>query len=124
MDQLILHLIGDYVTQTDWMAKNKTSSIFIATLHSAIYSLPFLLLSPSILAIAVIFGTHVAIDRFRLARFVIFAKNKVTEPGLLWVDACKTGFHNDAPPWLATWLLIVVDNTMHLTINYASLRWL
>lgn len=124
MEQLILHLIGDFLTQTDWMAKNKTSHIGIAALHSGIYSLPFLLLSPSILAIAVIFLTHTAIDRYRLARFVVYAKNKVTEPGLQWADACKTGFHKDTPPWLAVWLLIIVDNTIHLGINYASLRWL
>lgn len=124
MEQLILHLIGDYLTQTDWMAKNKTSAIWVAALHSAVYSVPFLLLSPSILALTVIFSTHVLIDRYRLARFVIYAKNKVTEPSLQWCDACKTGFHKDTPPWLATMLFIIADNTMHLTINYASLRWL
>jgi hypothetical protein len=124
LEQLILHLIGDYLTQTDWMAKNKTSNIWVAAIHSAVYSLPFLLLSPSILALTMIFVTHVAMDRYRLARFVVYAKNKVTEPSLQWSDACKTGYHKDTPPWLAVWLLIIVDNTMHLTINYASLRWL
>jgi len=123
MEQLILHLIGDYVTQTNWMAKNK-SNILIVAIHSAVYSLPFFLLSQSVLAITVIFISHVAIDRFRLARFIIFAKNKVTEPDLQWADTGKTGFHKDTPDWLAGWLLIIVDNTMHLTINYASLRWL
>ena len=124
MEQLILHLIGDYILQTDWMAKNKTRNIWIAAIHSAVYSVPFLLLSPSAAAMAVIFGTHVAMDRYRLARFVIYAKNKVTDPELRWCDSCKTGFHKDTPPWMAVWLLIIVDNTMHLAINYASLRWL
>jgi hypothetical protein len=124
MEQLLLHLIGDYLIQTDWMATNKTSNIRVAAIHVTVYTLPFLLLSPSMLALAVIFVTHVMIDRYRLARYVIYAKNKVTEPGLQWVDACKTGFHKDMPQWLAVWLLIIVDNTMHLTINYAALRWL
>jgi hypothetical protein len=124
MEQLILHLIGDYLTQTDWMAKNKTRCIRIAGIHATVYSLPFLLLSPSMIAFAVIVLTHVAIDRYRLARFVVFAKNKLTEPGLQWIDASKTGFHKDTKPWLAVWLLIIVDNTLHLTINYISLRWL
>jgi len=123
MEQLILHLIGDYITQTNWMAKNK-NNILIVAIHAALYSLPFFLLSSSILAITVIFTSHVVIDRYRLARFIIFAKNKVTEPSLQWVDAQKTGFHKDIPDWLAGWLLIIVDNTMHLAINYASLRWL
>ena len=26
MEQLLLHLVGDYVTQTDWMAKKKFES--------------------------------------------------------------------------------------------------
>ena len=124
MEQLILHLFGDYILQTDWMAKNKTNNIWIAALHAAVYSTPFLLLSPSVLAIAVMFATHVVIDRYRLARFVVFAKNKLTDPGLRWVDAHHTGFHKDMPVWLATWLLIIVDNTLHITVNYAALRWL
>lgn len=124
MEQLILHLFGDYVTQTDWMARNKTRQMSVAALHAFIYSLPFLLLSPSWLAIGVIFFTHMAIDGYRLARFVIYAKNKITEPGLAWADASETGHHKDTPPWISFWLLILVDNTMHLAINYSALRWL
>ena len=124
MEQLILHLIGDYVTQTDWMARNKTHRMGVAALHAFIYSLPFLLLSPSLLAILVIFSTHAVIDHFRLARFVIYAKNKITDPQLAWADAFETGHSKDTPPWLAFWLLILVDNTMHLAINYSALRWL
>lgn len=124
MEQLILHLIGDYVTQTDWMARTKTHRMGVAVLHALVYSLPFLLLSPSLLAILVIFSTHAVIDRYRLARFLIFAKNKITQPGLAWADASETGHPKDTPPWISFWLLILVDNTMHLTINYAALRWL
>lgn len=29
----------------------------------------------------------------------------------------------DAPPFLGVWLLIIVDNTMHLCINHAALAW-
>lgn len=124
MEQLVLHLIGDYLTQTDWMAKNKTISTPVAVLHAAIYSLPFMLLTQSVAALAVIFATHALIDRYRLARFVVFAKNWATQPSLQWADCSATGYHNDMPPWLAVWLMIVADNTIHLTINYASMRWL
>ena len=124
MEQLILHLFGDYITQTDWMATNKTKRTAVAVLHAAVYSLPFLLLGPSMVAIAVIFVTHAVIDRYRLARFVVFAKNWTTQPSLQWVDCNATGYHKDTPAWLAVWLLIVVDNAMHLAINYAALRWL
>lgn len=124
MVQLILHLIGDYVTQTDWMAKRKTQSSVAAGCHALVYSLPFLLLKPSWIALAVIAGTHFLIDRFRLARFVVFAKNWVTNPSLQWAEASGTGYSKDTPDWLAVWLLIITDNTLHLTINYAALRWL
>ena len=124
MIQLLLHLIGDYITQTDWMAKNKTKNSFAAGTHALVYSLPFLLLKPSMAAFAVILGTHFLIDRFRLARFVIYAKNWTTSPSLKWSDASETGYHKDEPEWLSLFLLIVADNTLHLSINFAALRWL
>ena len=124
MIQLILHLIGDYVTQTDWMAKTKTSNSVAAGSHAIVYSLPFLLLQPSATAFAVILLTHFFIDRYRLARYLVFVKNKVTSPSLKWEDASGTGYHKDDPPWLSVWLLIAADNTLHLTINYAALKFL
>lgn len=126
MEQLLLHLIGDYITQTDWMAKNKASSpsMFPAFAHAAVYSLPFLLLTQSVAAVTVILWTHFMIDRFRLARYVVFAKNWATDRSLTWADCSATGYHKDTPPWLAFWLLIIADNTLHLSINYVALRWL
>lgn len=124
MEQLLLHMFGDYITQTDWMATNKTKKSLAAIIHAAVYSLPFLLLGPSLMALLVIFSTHALIDRYRLARYVVYAKNWVTQPSLKWADCSATGYHKDTPPWLAVWLLIVADNTMHLMINYSALRWL
>jgi hypothetical protein len=124
MIQLILHLIGDYVTQTDWMAKNKTKSNVAAASHAIVYSLPFLILQPSLAAFTVILGTHYLIDRYRLARFVVFAKNKATNWNLKWEDSSATGYHKDDPAWLTVWLLIAADNTLHLTINFLALAYL
>lgn len=124
MEQLLLHLFGDYVTQTDWMARTKLRTSFAALTHAFTYSLPFLLLSPSPAALAVIAVTHFLIDRFRLARHVAFAKNKATDWRLKWADCSTTGFPPDVPPGHAFWLMILIDNTMHLAINYAALRWL
>lgn len=76
MEQLILHLLGDYVIQSDWMAQNKTKAHWPAFCHALIYSLPFLLIA-SWPAWAVIFVTHFFIDRFRVARFVAWFKNVV-----------------------------------------------
>lgn len=124
MEQLLLHLIGDYVTQTDWMARTKVSTTFAALCHAVVYSLPFLLLSPSLAAISVIALSHFLIDRYRLARYVVFGKNKLTDWQLKWADCRATGFPVEVPAGQAFWLMILVDNTMHLSINYAALRWL
>jgi hypothetical protein len=124
MEQLLLHLFGDYLTQSDWMATNKTKRTSVAVLHAVVYSVPFLLLEPSVSAWFVIFITHAVIDRFRLARFVVFAKNWIAQPSLRWSDCCATGYHKDLPHWLAVWLMIVADNILHLIINFAALRWL
>jgi hypothetical protein len=124
MEQLILHLFGDYVTQSNWMAQNKTKSWFPAIAHAVIYGIPFLWLTPSFLAFAVIVVSHAIIDHYRLARYVVFAKNWINDISLRWEDNKVTGYPSDTPPWLAFWLLIIADNTMHLAINYAALRWL
>ena len=124
MEQLLLHLFGDYVTQTDWMARTKLRTSFAALCHAVVYSLPFLLLSPSLAAIAVIAVSHFLIDRFRLARHVAFAKNKLTGWHLKWADCSASGFPPEVPAGHAFWLMTLIDNTMHLSINYAALRWL
>lgn len=124
MEQLLLHLVGDYITQTDWMATEKTKRNTAAGVHALVYGLPFFLLTSSWLAVSIIISTHYLIDRYRLARFVVFAKNWATNRSLCWADCSATGYPGATPPWLAVWLLIIADNTIHLCINYGALRWL
>ena len=124
MEQLILHLIGDYVTQTSWMAQEKLKNFFVALLHAFIYSLPFLLLDPSNTAFLVIWISHAIIDRYRLAKYILFAKDWINQPSLKWKDCSDTGYHKDKPIWMSVWLMIIADNTMHLAINYVAFRWL
>ncbi len=122
VDQILAHMVGDYVLQSHWMATEKTKQSFAAAVHAITYTLPFLLLTQSPLALAVIVVTHFIIDRFRLARYVVWAKNGYfftrSEP------VSATGSPTDAPPFLAVWLLIIVDNLMHVAINGAALTWL
>lgn len=156
MEQLILHLIGDYVTQSDWMANGKTSKYGPALCHSIVYSVPFLLLRPSWAAFFVILITHFFIDRFRIAKYVVWAKNFLAPPSAYleelfydrvdedfpdlisykeslgwklqfkyaWQNCKANGYPSETPIWLSTWLMIIADNTMHLSINYLSLRFL
>ena len=123
MEQLILHLFGDFVTQSDWMATNKNKRWWPALCHAVVYSLPFFLIG-SFAAVSVIFATHLIIDRFRLVRYVIWAKNWLSPNHQPWSECSVTGFHKSTPEWLAVWLMIVADGTLHLAINYGALRWL
>lgn len=123
MIQLILHLIGDYITQSDWMAQNKTKSHFAALCHALVYSLPFLLIADR-WAFGVIFVSHFLVDRYRLARYVVFAKNFMGWPFPKWEDCKATGYPSDRPAWMAVWLLIIADNTIHLAGNYFAVKYL
>lgn len=125
-DQLVAHAVGDYVLQSDWMANEKTRRSLAALAHVLTYALPFLFLSPSPAALAVIVVSHFVIDRWRLARYVVWAKN-LLGPSLwrrAWWECEATGYHHERPAWLAVWLLIIADNTLHVLINAAALRWL
>jgi hypothetical protein len=127
MLQLICHLVGDYILQTHWMAQNKTKRNFPAAAHAFCYTVPFLFLLPtaSLVALWVICISHFVIDRWRLAVYVVYLKNWVTQPDLTWEEAApNSGYPKTTPAWLAVWLTIIADNTIHLSINYAALRWL
>ena len=150
MLQLILHLLGDYATQSHWMAQNKTKSFWAALCHAEVYSLPFLLIA-SPRAFLIILITHFLIDRFGLARHVVYVKNIAFSPPIWiawircagigieqarngedkaqfsllwnyrWRNCSTTGYPAETPPWLAVWLQIICDNTMHLAINYFAI---
>ena len=126
MGQLFAHLIGDYIFQTDKMANLKTKSNLWAFIHAFTYTLPFLFLTQSVVALLIIMITHFFIDRFRLARYLIAVKNSLTEPDFdvvcdFW--STSTGYSSATPAFLAVWLFIITDNTIHLLTNYVALRW-
>ena len=159
-DQLVAHAIGDYILQSDWMASKKRTESAAAFAHALTYTLCFL---PWLLTSAsgssafwrsfVICATHYLIDRYGLARYVVWAKNFlaprwmelgafVSLPSagndappsfygtgtyvrnLPWSQCQGTGYPTDRPPFLAVWLLIIADNVLHVLINGAALRWL
>ena len=124
--QLVAHAVGDYVIQSDWMAQNKTERWLPALIHAVAYGVAFLPLDPSLVAWLVIVGTHAVIDRYRLARFLVWARNLAAPRSEWrpWSECSATGFAPDRPAWLAVWLLIIADNVCHVLINAAALRWL
>jgi len=123
---VLAHLVGDYLIQSDWMAAEKTRRWWPAIAHGLTYGLPFLLVTQSPAALAVIVGTHIVIDRYRLARHVCWAKNFLAPRGYNrpWRECAATGYGPDKPVWMAVWLMIIADNTIHLAINMAAVHYL
>ena len=124
-DQIVAHLVGDYLLQSDYMAQKKTSSSFAATLHAFTYTIPFLALTRTPEVLLFIAGSHFIIDRWRLARYVVWLKNFFAPRSAWpppWRECTATGYGPDRPPWLAVWLLIIADNTLHLLCNGLAFR--
>ena len=119
MEQGILHLIGDYLFQTDWMANNKTKKLLPAFLHALFYSGLFLLIA-SPLSVFVIFISHLLIDRFRLVKYILRIKE--------WNFKNEWGYITEGkdakPPYMWIWLMIIADNTLHLICNYFAIKYL
>jgi hypothetical protein len=120
---LAAHFIGDYLLQTNHMAQEKTERWVPAIMHGIAYTIPFLFLTSSPLALFVITSTHIVIDRYRLARYVVWFKNQFA-PKRHRHPMTVTGYHSDTPDWLAFILMIVADNLIHILINAYALTYL
>jgi hypothetical protein len=122
----LAHLAGDFLIQSEWMASKKTKHWWPAIVHGLTYTVPFLFLTQSPVALAVIDGTHIVIDRYRLARYVVWLKNWLAPRGWNppWAKCTATGYPPEKEPGFAIGLLIVTDNTMHLVINSVALTCL
>jgi hypothetical protein len=149
----LAHLFGDYVVQNDHMARNKVRTAeapggaLSAAAHAATYTAFYLPLTRDVRALAVIGGTHYVIDRYRLAKRLVWARNQIAPAASRypWSEANAFGapsavtvrenpedlyglFVNtgrtEPPDWLAGWLLFIADNACHLAINeWALRRW-
>jgi hypothetical protein len=114
MEQLICHLVGDYVLQTNWMVRHKHEKLAVAAIHALTYVLPFILITRAPAALIIIFATHMLIDHFRIARHVIRLRN------WCWTD---NGFPTETPSHISQGISIVVDNTIHLLINFLAIKY-
>ena len=130
---LLLAFVGDYITQGNRISQEKTKRFLPAFIHATIYSLPFLVVCWS-WTWFILWISHFFIDRYRLAVYVVRLKNfsfglecietKIPE-GLSykykWVfrmpDASNFGFPKEVPAFMSIWLMIIVDNVIHVCIN-------
>lgn len=130
MASLLAHLWGDYLVQSDWQANFKTKAVLPAAVHALLYGLCFVpivaLAHKAWWTLLVIAGSHFVIDHWRLARYVCWAKNFLAPRSAWprpWAECTATGYDPDCPKGLALALMIVADNTLHLTINTLALLW-
>ena len=146
MEQLLCHIFGDFLLQSDWMALNKNKRTIPCLVHVLIYTSVFLLLTVSWKALLVIGVTHFFLDRFpQVLRKAIWVRNHLN-PRLEYPPFGKcdsTGYFDDsqfnsvAPEAgdaklyskkrlfpITIWLYIIHDNFLHLTINFLALKYL
>jgi hypothetical protein len=144
MDQFLCHLVGDYFFQSDWMALNKNSKTIPCLVHVILYTIIFLFITHSLLALFLIAFTHFIIDRWSVAKYIIYIKNFInpTFSYYPFEKCCITGYYDDwmnresfwekdeaepskvRPKFITTWLYIISDNTLHLLCNYIILALL
>jgi len=97
MEQLLSHLIGDYVFLVPFLAKNKGKKFHWALLHALLYVIPFILFChATLLQVAIILITH-AIQDFWLWKTIGDGKH---------MNGIEGG------------IVIVQDNTLHMMLNY------
>lgn len=99
---LIGHLIGDFLLQTSWMAKHKATKWLPLLAHVAVYTVVVSVSGVlsgglSLAAIALIFFSHIVLDR---KTFVAF-----------WVRKVQTAKGPEQ-----AWLCIVADQIFHIII--------
>lgn len=153
MEQLLCHVVGDYVLQSDWMAMNKNKRTIPCLVHILIYTSVFLFLTTSWKALLVIGGVHFILDRFPIIiKRLIWMKNHVN-PSICYpcYDFCDTtGYYDDSQfntgkyvnegqknyvedpeRWgkprlffITAWLYIITDNFLHLLTNYLAIKYL
>jgi len=101
---LLAHLIGDYMLQTEWMAKYKAQRWIPLLTHCVVYTVVIACMAYwfipgglSLWAILFVFVTHVLLDR-RTFVYIWYRKiMRVTEDG-------------------SKWLMIICDQTFHLIV--------
>jgi hypothetical protein len=120
IEQLLLHGVGDYITQSSWMGLTKkkpgTTGFLACLIHCLLYSAPFALIA-SWPAVAVIFSTHFIIDRYKLVDWFIALRD-------MTFHTRNFGFPESRPALISVWLYIITDNVFHLLCNYCAIRWL
>ena len=117
MKSFLAHLVGDYLFQTHYEAVEKTAHWTPAITHATKYAAAFLPLTRDPRALLVIGGTHAILDHYRLAKHVNWLRNQAAPKAYRAEGLTNGGSPDSVPTGLATALLFITDNTIHMLIN-------
>lgn len=111
LDAIIGHLVGDYLLQNDWMARNKKSVSWICLIHCVLWTNSVCLFSGcrDHWVWLILLATHFLQDRTTIIRKFMY-----------W--AGQEQFATDEK--LSPWSIIVVDNVWHIVTIWALWTWL
>jgi len=98
MHWIYAHIIGDFLLQTDWMAKGKKESWWIAGIHTFFYMIPFILVHPSIQQAILIAAQHMIQDHSNFVKWLMVKKG--------------SSIFAESP--MAPWSIIITDNILHI----------
>lgn len=117
----LAHRVGDWILQNGWMASEKTHRLWVALLHGFTYAVPFIPLCSSVGAYLVIAVTHAVIDRYRLPRYVTWARNQLAPRRHRHRFSHRhEGSSPELPDWLAVHIRMETDVAMHHVCNFVA----
>lgn len=129
MEQILLHLFGDFIIQNDNVGVRKKekslTGLLYCIFHCITYSIPFILITNWYGVMLIAIG-HFVIDRWNIIGNYIALKNNVytevhtvNETKIKRVLNTKNfGYKSERPFAVTIWLYIIQDNSIHLIWNY------
>ena len=73
---IFCHLVGDYVLQSEYLAKGKVHDMYLLLVHCALYCLPFYLAYGFAIRLAILFIMHVIIDLLKCMNKIDIVKDQ------------------------------------------------
>lgn len=123
MELLLCHLIGDYLFQSSWMATNKKKPSLKGELachvHCFLYTLVFLSITTNFNELFWIYAMHYIIDRTKIVDWMIAIRDQCIYKGY---DLSNLGLPLERPKFIAFFVYVMCDNTLHLLFNFIILN--
>jgi hypothetical protein len=120
---LLGHLVGDYLLQNDWMAKNKADNNLegwcAAFIHCILYTLAVCLFmwNFQLIWIAVVFLSHFPIDKFAFGKWYLKHIK-----GMEMDDYRAYLSYGELHAGFTAVIYTVTDNTMHLVLMFLAYK--